>query len=804
MSKQIHNPFLEESSHQRTAKLRRNIAAYVRRWPVFVLSILIFLFLAWLYTRYLTPIYQSNIKILVKDAKQNPGTNMLFSDIALTGNLNGGIDNEMQILRSMRLMTKVVDNLGLENIYTKEGRIIETEAFGLHLPIILQSYPADSLNPVYQRFSVNYQHPDIQVTTVEGNVFETKVNQPFLVNQNTFVFVKNPKGYQSESDNFNVVVTNPNSVARNLQSRLNIEIVGSYSTVLNLSMNMANSAKAEAILNHLVEVYNEDAIIEKNYEFEKTEEFIEERIVEINKELGGVEEGKVDFKEQHSLADLGSESAQSIGMKPGLEGQLMATETQLSLVNSYKNYVQNKGITEILPSDVSDGSGGVNEVVRSYNTLVTERNNFLATGATENHPEVQNLTANINGLKGAIMMNIERKASALQSVRNDIAGQLGAATSLKSSVPRLEKITREIERQQQIKESLYLLLLQKREEAAISKAITSEKAKIIDPPYSVGPVAPVKSYYYYAAFALGLLLPLATIYTKELLKNKIETRGDLEELVNGEPIVAELPRINEKDEFNLVGNDLSIMSEAFRIMRTNIEFVMSQRLGNLQRGKVILVTSSIKGEGKTFIAMNYAHVLGQLKGTKSIIIGADIRNPQLHRYDRSSKKALGLTEYLYDETIELSDVINVSKSDGKTHIIFSGRIPPNPTELLMSKRFDEMVEELRQTYDYVVIDSAPLVLVSDTFHISKNADLTVYITRSEFTPKDVIRVPMDALEEGRLKNVVFSLNDISTTHSGYAYGYKYNYGYGYGYGTGNKKANLWSKIISTFNFSKNG
>ena len=798
MNKDIHNPFIEESSHERTTKLRRNIAAYVRRWPLFLLSILFFLFLALLYTRYLTPIYQTNIKVLVKDAKQNPGTNMLLSDIALTGNLNGGIDNEMEILKSIRLMKSVVDDLGLENTYTREGRVIEVEAFGRELPILLKSYPVDTLQPIYQNFQVAYNHPKIQVTTASGQVIDTQVNKPFLLNKNTFVFVKNPTGSKAEKDKFKVSISDPTRTAKFLQNALNIEISGNYSTVLNMYLNSANTDKAEAILNHLIVVYNRDAIADKNLEFEKTEEFIEERIAQINEELGGVEGTKEDFKERNSLANLEAEAAQSIGIKPGLEGNLLNVETQLSLVQSYKNHVQSQGIDEILPADVSESSGGTNEVVRNYNQLVAERNNLLATGATEQHPTVQNITSNIKSTKSAILSNINKKASSLQRMRNDIAGQLGQATALKSSVPRLERITREIDRQQHIKENLYLLLLQKREEAAISKAITSEKAKIIDPPSSIGPVSPVKSRYYFGAFALGLLLPLAVIYTKELLKNKIETRGDLEELVKGEPIVAEIPKISMEEEFKLVGSDLSVMSEAFRIMRTNIEFVMSRKLADVNKGKVILVTSSIKGEGKTFVSMNYAHVLGQLKGKRAIIVGADIRNPQLHRYDRSSKKALGLTEYLYNDDVSLEEIINISKSDGKTNIIFSGRIPPNPTELLMSPKFEELIEELSKTYDYVVIDSAPLVLVSDTYHISSTADLTVYVTRSEFTPKDVIKVPMDAIEEGRLKNVVFALNDISTAHSGYAYGYKYNYGYGYGYGTVNRRKSPIKRFFSSF------
>ncbi len=797
MSNQIQNPFLEESSHQRTEKLRRNIAAYVRRWPVFLLSILFFLFMAWLYTRYLTPIYQSSIGVLVKDGKQNPGTNILLQDIALTGNLSGGISNDMQILKSMRNVTQVVRNLDLHHKYNREGRIIEKEAYGRELPILLKSYAADSLRPIQQQFQVKYSYPNINLVTAQGQTYSTQLNKPLLINNNTFVFVKNPIGSNAKNDEFKVTISNPISVARGLQNSININTVEG-TTIVNLTMTSINTLKSEDILQELVNVYNQESISDQNLEFEKTEEFIEDRIVQINEELGGVEGTKVSFKEDNSIANLEAEASQSINMKPGLESSLTNIETQLSLVQSYKNHVQNQGIDEILPSDVSDGSNATNAAVSNYNQLVSERNNLLASGATEEHPDVKNLTANIQSSKSAILSNISKKTSSLQSMRNDISSQLGKFSAIKSSIPKLERINREIDRQQHIKESLYLLLLQKREEAAISKAITGDKAKILNPPSSYGPVAPVKSRYYFGAFALGLLLPLAVIYTKELLKNKIETRSDLEDLVKGEPIVAELPKISMDKEFKLVGSDLSVMSEAFRIMRTNIEFVMSRRLSDNKGGKVILVTSSIKGEGKTFVSMNYAHVLGQLKGKKAIIIGADIRNPQLHRYDRSSKNAIGLTEYLYSDDISIEQLIHVSKADNKTHIIFSGKIPPNPTELLMSYKFDQLVDELRQLYDYVVIDSAPLVLVSDTYHISSAADLTVYVTRSEFTPKDVLKVPMDAIEEGRLKNVVFALNDISASHSGYAYGYKYNYGYGYGYGTVNRRRSPLKRFLSSF------
>ena len=776
---------INRSNQSESLNLRRMIAAYIRRWPIFLLSALFFLFGAWVYTRYLTPIYQSNIRILVKDAQKNTGTDALLRGVALQTNMNGGIDNEIQIMKSHRLMTEVVKKLNLSNRYFTEGKVIDIENYGTDLPIYLESLTPDSIQR-NTSFNVKYSHPNIIIES--GNrTIQTKINQAFTFNNQKFAFFKTPLGNNSQQAEFKVITYNPNQVANFYKGGLSIGLVNNYSTVLNIGLQGSHKKKSEDILTKLVQVYNVDAKRDKSIEFDKTIAFIESRIQILSEELGDVELDKQSFQQKNDIANLPQEIGISIGEKSQYENELLETETQLSLVNSYKNHVNNQSITEVLPNDISSTGGATNSSVAGYNQLVMERNNLLADGATANHPRVKNLEVNIQEAKTNILNSIQQQQKALATARNNISSQLGGASSFKQQAPSLERLSRDIDRQQHIKESLYLLLLQKREEAEISKAITDDKIKIIDPASSYGPVSPVKSRYYLGALAIGLLLPFAVTFIQELLKNKIETRSDLEELVNGEPIVAELPKISLDEEFKLVGSDLSVMSEAFRIMRTNIEFVISRKLGDMSKGKVILVTSSIKGEGKTFVAMNYAHVLGQLKGKRAIIVGADIRNPQLHRYDRSSKKALGLTEYLYDEGVKLDEIINVSKSDGRTNIIFSGRIPPNPTELLMSPKFDELIEELASLYDYVVVDSAPLVLVSDTYHISSAADLTVYVTRSEFTPRDVLKVPMDAIEEGRLKNVVFALNDISTSHSGYAYGYKYNYGYGYGYGTVNRR-----------------
>ncbi|MXV39169.1 polysaccharide biosynthesis tyrosine autokinase [Flavobacteriaceae bacterium Ap0902] len=792
----IPNPFTEEPAYQRTAKLRRSLAVYLRKWPIFLLSILFFLFLAWLYTRYLTPIYQSNIKVLIKDSQKGAGANVLLSDVAVQGGMNGGIENEIEIMKSRRLIQKVIDNLDLSNEYIKVGKVIDTEIYINELPILLKSLvPDTAIKPT--QFKVDFDLPNINVTHNE-KVLKTAINKPFKINNQSFVFYSNPLN-NSKTGDFLVKVLRKDDLAKNLQNRIVVEMSNNYASVLQVKLNSSNTSKSEDIITELVRVYNVDAKNDKSLEFEKTGEFIEERIAILNNELSGVEGQKEDFQQGNDIANLEAEIGSSIGKKNQVESELLELDTQISLVDTYKNYVDSQPISEVLPSDITNSGGGTNSAVNTYNQLVTERNNMIANGATSDHPMVQNLEQNISSAKSNILTNITKQQQVLRGTRDNLSSQLSSASGFKRKAPRLERISRDIDRQQQIKESLYLLLLEKREEAAISGAITEDKIKIIDPASSVGPVSPIKSRYYFGALALGLLIPLAGIYTKELLKNKIEAREDLEDLVGSHAIVGEIPRAtNMIDKFDTVSNDLGPLSEAFRIMRTNVAFIAKKSKQD-KKGIVTLVTSSVKGEGKTFISMNYAHTLGHVRNKKTILIGSDIRNPQLHRYEDINKNIDGLTEYLYNnEVLDHHQFIHPSKSNPDMHIMFSGSIPPNPTEILMSERFGDLIEKLRLEYDYIVIDSAPLVLVSDTYHISHYADLTLYVTRSEYTPKNVLQVPLEAEQNNRLKKLCFVINDISSSQSGYAYGYKYNYGYGYGYGQNAKKNSYFDMFSKLF------
>ena len=361
-----------------------------------------------------------------------------------------------------------------------------------------------------------------------------------------------------------------------------------------------------------------------------------------------------------------------------------------------------------------------------------------------------------------------------------------------SSFPGMEKGMRGIERQQQIKEQLYLFLLQRREEAAIAFAVTSPVAKVIDPAYTFPTAVDPKPWLILVAgFVIGLILPIIVIFIIFMLDTKVHHKGDLDNLTKNIPFIGEVPKVTELKNETIQLNDRSPLAESFRILRTNLAYLLKARNDN--RGEIIYVTSTIKGEGKTFISYNLARTLASTK-KKIVIIGADIRNPKLHRYLDLPMETRGLSDYLYDYDINPADIVSPSSDqDIKVDLILSGAIPPNPAELFMSNRMKDLLGYLSSKYDFVIVDTAPTMIVTDTLLISPLADTTIYVTRAGYTDKKLLDFPKDLKQQGKLKGLAIVLNDVD--YSKFSYGAKYGYSYGYGYGYGADKESRWKKVF---------
>ncbi len=767
--------------------IKNEFEKYTIHWKWFALSTISFLILAFLYTKYANPIYNSIITILIKDNTEGRGLSELdaFHDLGVGGG-NNDIDDEIDIIKSKTLITKLVKKLRLNIVEQSKLDFRTEDIYGISPFKIEFEWDKSILNDSYQaivdleleiesnnQFRINYHENDSTSTHSYGSV--VNFNQGRLIVNKSDKFLKSIRDDKIKTVGLSIYPID--NYVLGLQKGIAAVRKGKRSSIMDISLKSSNKLKARAILNSLIDLYNQEAIDDKNLLSKNTIDFITDRLAIISKELESVELQKEVFKKGNKLTDIKAESEVFVGDVSESKKKLLNIETQLDLAKSMISYLSNTDRdSDILPPNIGLNNQAINSLINEHNKLVLERDRLLK-NSTELNPLVIDLNAEITSFKGNLLEALTNQKNNYLLTRKDYLNQQSKIDYKISSIPSIEKGFRVIERQQQIKESLYLFLLKKREETSISMSVTEPVAKVIDRAYSsIYPVAPKKKIILLAALIIGLLIPFSIVYLKDLLDTKIHSKSDVELFAVGIPVLSELPRIKRNDKDVIGRNDRTPLGESFRILTTNLNYFSK---GKHIDGKSlnVFVTSTIKGEGKTFVSYNLCLSLAEA-GNKILIIGADIRNPQLHRFEQPElKKAKGLAEYLYDDSVQVDEVItNVNHNETNVDVVFSGRIPPNPTELLNNGRLQELVESVSAEYDIIIVDTAPTMLVTDTLLISKIADITLYVTRAGFTDTRLLQYPMQLKEENKLNGLAFVINDVKENNLGY--GTKYGYGYG--------------------------
>ena len=762
---------------EKTSNLKDFLTPYLIKWKWFVISVLLCLVLAFFYIKRSTPVYNIKTTVLIKDAKSGSSSiesGLLQSLGGFGGMSNNSVENEMEVLRSKKIMTAVVDNNSLQAPVFSKGTFRTRELYKNSAPILVHvvnekkgnKFPKKPLSLTLDKNTITISSPELKKTITAQ--YDKLISLPYA---NIFIR-KNPnfeppKKEEDPLGDIEVRIISYDGAVTMFQKMLDVKLVNKDATVLSLAINYPQPGKAVDILNSLVVEYNQDAIDDKNNDSKKSMDFIEERINIISRDLGDVESNLKNFKTENNISDLVTETKLNLQATADARMREMGIETEMELTRSLMSYVNKQGNYQIIPTNVGLGKS---EAIQSYNQMVLERNRLLE-NATVNNPLVKDVSAQIDGMKSSIMQTLAKNLTALDISKENLQQEQNITKSNISRIPRIEQLFRGIERQLHIKENLYLLLLQKREETAIALALTAPKARVLDKAYSSDePIAPRKKVIFALSILMGLGIPFGLIYLKEMFDDKIHSKHDIEDL-SPITVVAEIPKVERKENDLVAKNDMSPMAEAFRILITNMNYMLPKKEG----GKVIYVTSSVKGEGKTFISINLALSLASAS-RKTIIIGSDVRNPQLQRYDESKRGSRGLSEYLYDSDLQVNDVVNQSLMNSHCDIIYSGSIPPNPTDLLTNGRFPQMLSELREMYDYIIVDTAPLMLVTDTFLITEFADATLYVTRSEYTQKDFLKFINNSAEAEKILNVGLIINDVKKSN----FGYGNTYGYGYG------------------------
>lgn len=774
---------------------------YKSYWKWFILSLIVSLTTAVLYMEFVLPTYEVKTSILFKDDVKGSGSVEMnvFKEMSILTQKNN-VDNELELLNNSLTVQKVVYELGIyasyteiksfefvkkmgiNNILPKFGKYKEKVLYGDECPILI-SMPENSLNKLSTQLEFDILIHPYGVYEFSGTYNGEKYNNIASITDNK---VKLPFGDINiqrgelrpvEDMTVKVVIQNPTNLAYHILSQLKMKLKSKTTSVVDLSFICSNVNLGKDFLKKFIEEYNQEGINEQIEMANKTSQLIENHLLSISKELSTVEAQAENYKQSQGITDITSQSDIFNRQTTDVEQKKLEIETQLEIVSNLNDYIQNKDNRgQLIPSNSGIKSSGLNELIFNYNKLLLERNRLSRIASSSNRAMID-LTNQIESMYSAVQSSLQNEKNNLQIAKKDILSKYTQTNARIMAIPHQERQYSEIKRQQGVKEGLFLYLLQKKEEKYINMSTVEPNSKLIDNVRSSGPIWPNKMLLLFSSIILGIFIPAFGIKIKDLLRYQIENKEELEE-ISIVSVLGEIPKTTQGGNVLMKENNMDSFSEMIRLLRANLLFVMESK-----DKKVINILSSVSGEGKTFTSINLAISLALLE-KKVLLIELDIRKPKLAKYLNIENKT-GITLFLSGQ-LNQNELIKPSGIHPNLSIITAGTIPPNPNELLAKPALDKLIAKFGEDFDYIVIDTAPVGVVSDSFLLNRLADVSLYVIRANFTTKKDIEDATNLHKSNKIKNMYFVLNNVDMNKHSYRYGNGRKYGYGYGK---NKKHN---------------
>ena len=769
----------------------------VNKWYWFVISLAVTIGIAIIYLLTTPPVYTRSASLLIKEDSKG---NSLGDAANLMGDFdlfktNTNVNNEIQSLQSPAVMLDVVKRLHLDINYYIDGGFYKKVLYGRDCPYTVNfndlkdnESVAFTINPsqdghiILEDFLRDGEDVEGTISIMLNDTVDTPIGSLVVTAANDSSTYNAPIyvariGYQK--------------IVEDYVSNLSVTLSDEKSTVINLAFKDVCIQRAEDVLNTVIAVYNENWIKDKNQIAVSTSAFISDRLGVIEQELGNVDENISSYKSEHLLPDVQAAASMYMEQSTATNAQILGLNTQLSMARYIRNYLTNStSKNQLLPANSGIESPGIEQQIANYNTAQLRRNDLVA-NSSERNPLVIDMDQSLEDMRRAIVTSIDNHITTLNTQIRSLQQSEQQTTARIAANPTQGKYLLSVERQQKVKEALYLFLLQKREENELSQAFTTYNTRVITPPSgSLIPTAPIKRNIALIAFAMGVLIPVVIIFVRENMNTKVRGRKDLESL--SVPFVGEIPlaesskkkKATQTKEIVIQQGKRDIVNEAFRVLRTNLEFILDAK-EDKDRASVTLITSFNPGSGKTFLTMNIAATFA-MKGKRVLVVDGDLRHGSASAYVGSPKK--GLSDYLGKREDNCEDLIVEKENYPGLFVLPVGTIPPNPTELLAEPRLAELMEKMRSRFDYILIDCPPIDIVADTQIIEKLADRTVFIVRAGLLERDMLPKLQSDYDAKRFKNMALVLNGTigGSSRYGYRYGYKYGYKYGYAYGYGGK------------------